>query len=366
MNGFYLRNDVSELNIDNIDNFALRLNKFPAYQQKNHEKRFSIFFKISRNEVQRVNLDFHSIASQIRDFKEKHLKSISKLPEIKTDVSYFKPEWRLVIGLGSPSVYETSITLHHIYGFPFIPGQAVKGVTRNFVICQYFDKDEEKAEKNDEFTNIFGSTKNKGKVFFFDAYPTEVPRLDYDVINVHYSEYYSGKREPTDDQPPVPISFLTVKNTTFAFPIGLPKNAENEDLTFQGQNISDVIKAALEEKGIGAKTAAGYGHLIYIKSASENYNAAIERHAKEENEKNELSAMTELEREFYHLKNELDIEKIKMHSFKIFANLDSFTESDKHKAAGVLKEKWLECNLWQKQKKKQKDRVNKVKQILGE
>lgn len=38
---------------------------------------------------------------------------------------------KLVIGLGGHSVYETDITLHHIYGVPYIPASAIKGSFRN-------------------------------------------------------------------------------------------------------------------------------------------------------------------------------------------------------------------------------------------
>ena len=39
-------------------------------------------------------------------------------------------KWRLVVGLGLPSPLETGITLQHLYGFPYLPGSAIKGVTR--------------------------------------------------------------------------------------------------------------------------------------------------------------------------------------------------------------------------------------------
>ena len=41
-------------------------------------------------------------------------------------------QWRLVVGLGLPSPLETGITLHHLYGIPYLPGSAIKGVTRAF------------------------------------------------------------------------------------------------------------------------------------------------------------------------------------------------------------------------------------------
>jgi len=48
--------------------------------------------------------------------------------------------WRLVVGLGLPSPLETGITLHHLYGIPYLPGSAIKGVTRNWRLQQIADK----------------------------------------------------------------------------------------------------------------------------------------------------------------------------------------------------------------------------------
>lgn len=41
-------------------------------------------------------------------------------------------DWRLAIGFSAPSVLETGIALHRIYGIPYLPGSAVKGLTRHF------------------------------------------------------------------------------------------------------------------------------------------------------------------------------------------------------------------------------------------
>lgn len=41
-----------------------------------------------------------------------------------------KVAWRLVIGLGNPSVFDTGLRLHSIYGFPYLPGQGLKGAIR--------------------------------------------------------------------------------------------------------------------------------------------------------------------------------------------------------------------------------------------
>jgi CRISPR-associated protein Cmr6 len=49
-------------------------------------------------------------------------------------------DWRLVIGFGGASPLETGMTLHRLYGFPYLPASAVKGITRSYWITQIADR----------------------------------------------------------------------------------------------------------------------------------------------------------------------------------------------------------------------------------
>jgi len=214
------------------------------------------------------------------------------------------PDYRMAVGLGNSSIYETSITLHHIYGFPYIPGSAIKGVLRNYVINEFFQLTEEelKSTKKEDigtkkeqkalktsiaFCRIFGcpeksARKNKddkvpswiGDMIFFDSFPTQAPNLEMDIMTVHYPKYYGeGNFPPADWQNPIPIPFLTVKNNPakkkdnlFQFIIGVRQGAKNDELEIgdiKGQLlsvVSSLLFDALTEHGIGAKTAVGYGY----------------------------------------------------------------------------------------------------------
>ena len=44
--------------------------------------------------------------------------------------------WRLLTGLATPSLLDNGITLHRVYGFPMLPGSAVKGLLRNYRLEQ--------------------------------------------------------------------------------------------------------------------------------------------------------------------------------------------------------------------------------------
>src|SRR6266568_6893797 len=139
-------------------------------------------------------------------------------------------DWRIVIGLGGESVLETDITLHHLYGIPFIPGSALKGLTRAYVTGEIEGYKSEKIEDdNDEIKRIFGEEKQAGSVIFFDAMPTGgKAAFALDIMNPHYGDYYGGSKPPTNDQNPLPITYLTVTGTTFTFAL-LPRRAASKE-----------------------------------------------------------------------------------------------------------------------------------------
>src|SRR5579872_4123075 len=67
-------------------------------------------------------------------------------------------DWRMVVGLGGESVLETDLTLHHLYGIPFIPGSALKGLTRSYVTSEVEGYQSKQIEDdNEEIQRIFGT-----------------------------------------------------------------------------------------------------------------------------------------------------------------------------------------------------------------
>lgn len=266
-----LPRDTRDLDIKDIDNFYLKFLKAARFEEA--DKKFKFHHHGRRNGSFEIkpnfkNIDFTGISKRYEDCMK------SLLPDHNKTMK-FKPDWRLIVGLGNESVYEISITLHHIYGFPYIPGSAIEGVVRNWIITELFHSDEKEALKDLGFCDIFGCTAEsvykearKGKIFFFDAFPTEAPKLDFDIMNPHYSEYYSEGKPPGDYYNPIPIPFLTVKDTPFTFNIAAKENIAISDGIFAGKPILDITSEwlikALSEHGIGAKTAVGYGSLNQI------------------------------------------------------------------------------------------------------
>ncbi len=195
---------------------------------------------------------------------------------------------RMVVGLGGKGPLEFGITLHPVTGLPYIPGSALKGMTRNYALlviaAQLGIYDEDADKFNDKLTKLdetiiagdhddlddalvyryaFGSQGNAGMCVFHDAILDARKKLDgplftVDVMTPHFKDYYgsSGDKPPADNDSPNPVSFVTVSaGAYFYFAVGGRRDADDAVVRWA----SDWTKAALVELGIGSKTASGYG-----------------------------------------------------------------------------------------------------------
>lgn len=252
-----------------IDNFALLLDKCAYYDPNPKDPKF-ILYRKDEIEPQPVFDD-----TLLKSINKRHRDAVKHLNLQGVDSPFrLSVDWRLIVGLGNESVYETSMTLHHVYGIPYIPGQAVKGVVRSWCITEHF-KNEEAALQKKWFCDIFGCSEksyykkaHQGKVVFFDAFPTSLSHesIQVDIMNPHYGPYYSEGKPPADYHNPVPVNFLTVQETSFEFFIGIKeeKNTTIQEAPFQGKKLleatNEALANALTQHGIGAKTAVGYGY----------------------------------------------------------------------------------------------------------
>lgn len=168
-------------------------------------------------------------------------------------------ENRLLIGLTGNGALETGCTLSHNYGMPYIPGSSVKGVVRAWAEQHLKDNAEAIAD-------LFGTRDSddikrvSGLVTFHDAWwapfskgTPELKPFVLDVVTTHHQTYYNGgKAEPSDKDSPIPNHQLAVYGS-FLFVIeGAPDHVEL---------CQKMLAQALQDNGIGAKTAAGYGYM---------------------------------------------------------------------------------------------------------
>ena len=311
---FYLPNDTEKIiDITRCENNLLLLNRFVEWEasDKNPGR-----MRISNNFLKKM--ESLNIVSEYSAKRHKNLIERLKYTHYLKEPT-FKVGWRMIVGLGAENIHETSMTLHHIYGIPYIPGSALKGIARDVAmadLCSEVENekpdvmdtlismpdsnetDEEKRKREitkygkvkrqneisvkpedstidkiikgwskfETAQKVFGGQKQAGNVIFFDAFPEKDVTIKLDIMNPHYPEYYSGNEAPTDWQNPKPIKFLTVENTPFNFALAL-----NKKETDQNRNKIDSdpallnaaeawLKKALEEHGVGAKTSVGYGY----------------------------------------------------------------------------------------------------------
>ncbi len=270
----------------NPDNFFLKWQKAARYEEdpRTGDGKFLFFKRDRRGDNVEIAPNFGNIDfAQLADRELANARAL--LGDNRIRELTFKTQWRMVQGLGLESVYETSMTLHHVYGIPYIPASALKGLVRSWIIDRAYDGREGSALSDPRFCDWFGcpgelvvedakgnrkraaspyKEARKGELVFFDAYPLTAPTLQVDVMNPHYAPYYSdnsGQKPPADYYSPIPVFFLTVAETPFRFIVG-SRNAEVLAQTLKGGGtIEDWLKSALLEHGVGAKTAVGYGYM---------------------------------------------------------------------------------------------------------
>lgn len=313
-----------------VDNFALKLFRLQQFVKEGEKDKIALFqFKKGRREQPDERLSYlnpngnHFGAVNFAQISEQAVASAKAAFSFMRELPVFELKSRLALGLGTASVFETGITLHHIYGFPYIPSSGIKGAVRSWMIANLFGNpkkqgfpDHEKnfplhnaearALQDSDFCRIFGcpgtvesiifehnkpalkdigkkpyktetiqiilrkegerdkGQEHQGNVIFLDALPVSAPLMKEDIMNPHYPDYYTRDSYPTDFQSPRPIPFMTVeKGSTFKFLLACHENLISETID-PGKPLLEVaefwLKKTLQEHGLGAKTAVGYGY----------------------------------------------------------------------------------------------------------
>ncbi|HVV00601.1 MAG TPA: type III-B CRISPR module RAMP protein Cmr6, partial [Verrucomicrobiae bacterium] len=202
---------------------------------------------------------------------------------------------RMMINLAGGVVENAGIALDRCFGLPLIPGSAVKGICRAQALWEVREADgEEKLRLLRLAMLLFGygahDLKRKGdfgwaggngqaeataKIIdakdsnfkgcgcFLPAYPTTPPVLVVDMVNPHYPAYYSGgKQQAEDNESPIPNYFPAVEaGSSFGFAVLLNRVPQFSDISSAAllKQARAWLERAVTRKGVGAKTAAGYG-----------------------------------------------------------------------------------------------------------
>jgi len=253
----YFGNDKNRLL--KISNLGLLFNKY-VYSWQDGWQMEEKNSKEFRDDISKIQCDKKYVLSVYN--RQKAI--IDGMQSSGWHVEYFNAttDSRLIIGLGGTSVIETGMTLHPLYGFPYLPGSGLKGVARAYAeIAEDFQDEETKKKLLHE---IFGSDdkdpreavedNRQGKVFFMDGMPVTFPKLELDIMNPHYGDYYQDNKPPADYLNPVPVTFLTVApEQKFSFTV----ISRNKGLA---EKAKSWIMGGLTNLGAGGKTNVGYGY----------------------------------------------------------------------------------------------------------
>jgi CRISPR type III-B/RAMP module RAMP protein Cmr6 len=185
-----------------------------------------------------------------------------------------EPQAALITGTGAGGIRNVGIELHGTHGWPIIPASGLKGVAAAFAqdtadaqdIDRIFGTPRPGRGKDDQAdaADIAAAPEEPpvkpGTVSFFDALPGPdgVTVAQHD-LTPHARDYHTGSDQhgdrpaPAEYFNPVPIPFLAVDGGTFIAHLVGPEG----DVAAA----ADLLRAAMDDIGVGAKTSAGYGYL---------------------------------------------------------------------------------------------------------
>jgi CRISPR-associated protein Cmr6 len=159
----FLPKDVQRLPISDIDNFNLKFNKAARYTDERKSGKFYFFKNDYRRNREGLesgykfmikpnygNLNFQQISKRL----ENQAKTLPQCQKLE-----FSPDWRLILGIGSSSVYEVGMTLHHVYGIPYIPASSIKGLVRSWIIQNCFGVESESELESGSEATAFQESK---------------------------------------------------------------------------------------------------------------------------------------------------------------------------------------------------------------
>lgn len=189
-------------------------------------------------------------------------------------------EGRLAINLADSLIQNAGITLDRLFGMPYVQGSAIKGVSRHAALEELkASSNEDRVALFESFRAVFGTADNdftngdlrpfrdllngrsenqRGSVSFLPAYSLNEARVVVDLTNVHYPDYYrTGRTEELSNERPLPNPFPVVEiGAQFAFCMVLNRPGADAGIIDAARRW---LETALTTRGLGAKTASGYG-----------------------------------------------------------------------------------------------------------
>jgi CRISPR-associated protein Cmr6 len=188
-----------------------------------------------------VNDERRRLAEQVRLRRASWLAPLERASRARRLVLTAKSD--VVVWLVSAGPLELGLAVHHVYGFPFLPGTSLKGLARAH------------SEQPDA---IYGTPDVAAAVTILDGFPLQGWEVQRDVMTPHFRSWYGEKRDavPDDTDDPIPIPFLSIAAGSRFEVVLLARGPAS---TGETDRVIDDLRRGLDEVGLGAKTAAGYG-----------------------------------------------------------------------------------------------------------
>jgi CRISPR-associated protein Cmr6 len=158
---------------------------------------------------------------------------------------------RFVTGLGRSHPIENGFAWHPTLGTPYLPGSTLKGLVRAWV-------EQQSLVSRKDLTEVLGDGGQTGSVALLDAVPLAPVRLEADVLTPHYLPW-DANNPPADWRSPTPVPFLVaapgMQLVCGVIPLKL-------DAAEHVATVRTWLVNALQEMGVGANTALGYGQFV--------------------------------------------------------------------------------------------------------
>ena len=348
-----------------------------------------------------ANITWESTDNEILKLRTKHTRRflglIRNAYRERSAICIGQLEGRLAINLADSLIQNAGICLDRLFGLPYIPGSAIKGVCRHAALANLMAAgDEEKPALLRAFCATFGTSstdfevgdlrlyrhlnsKNtydqKGAISFLPAYPINEARVVVDLTNVHYPDYYkTGNQTDLAKENPRPNPFPAVEiGAQFAFTVllnGIDSDHALLDHAFRW------LESALTINGLGAKTASGYGWFSLkpevLEEIEETERLEVEKARRVAKEKAaaEKAAIVEAERKASLPPEELayeELSRLNDEEFASFAKEISEKEESWQRAfISLLRDQKEKRQRWKTWKKKKKDLAERIRQVCNE
>jgi CRISPR/Cas system CMR subunit Cmr6 (Cas7 group RAMP superfamily) len=210
------------------------------------------------------------LPAQVAARRRAALRALAASGTVSVVTLVVRPMGAVVTGTGAGGIRNVGIDLHGTYGWPVLPGTALKGVAHSFA------RDETDIPA-DMIAAVFGTapsggddggTARAGAVTFLDTLPGPGGvAVDEHVLSPHTRGYRTGGNDDDQDADagsgpkppgeyinPVPIPFLVLTGGVFHIHLVGPQPEVGQ--------AAALLKEGLSEIGLGAKTTSGYGYFM--------------------------------------------------------------------------------------------------------